>query len=154
MCETIRVLVVDDHPVVREGLCALIAAAPGMALAGAAADGEEAVRLAGALAPDVVVMDLMLPRLGGIAAIGAIKAYRPETQVLVFSGYADDDKVLGAVKVGALGYLIKDAAPGDVLRAIREVARGEASLHPAVARRLIREINHAPGLPPAEEQLT
>ncbi|MEN9933570.1 MAG: putative transcriptional regulatory protein YxjL [Chloroflexota bacterium] len=152
MCESVRVLVVDDHPIVRQGLRALIAATPGLVPVGEAGDGDEAVRLAAAAQPDVIVMDLVMPGSDGVAAIGELKSLCPDTRVLVFTGYADDEKVLGAIRMGALGYLLKDSSPQDVLRAIREVARGEASLHPAVARRLIHELNQDQG--PHGEPLT
>jgi NarL family two-component system response regulator LiaR len=154
MCETIRVLVADDHAIVREGLRALISTEPGMELLGEAADGEETVRLAKALRPDVILLDLMMPRKDGLAAIRDLKEQNGDVRVLVLTSFADDDKVFGAIKTGALGYLLKDSAPREVLRAIREVARGEASLHPTIARKLIRELNQPAPLPAAEEPLT
>ena len=154
MCETIRVLVADDHAIVREGLRALISTEPGMELLGEAADGEETVRLAEVLRPDVILLDLMMPRKDGLAAIRDLKEHNPDVHVLVLTSFADDDKVFGAIKTGALGYLLKDSAPQEVLRAIREVARGEASLHPTIARKLIRELNQPARLPSTEEPLT
>jgi NarL family two-component system response regulator LiaR len=154
MCETIRVLVADDHAIVREGLRALISTEPGMELLGEAADGEETVRLAKALRPDVILLDLMMPRKDGLAAIRDLKEHNCDVRVLVLTSFADDDKVFGAIKTGALAYLLKDSAPREVLRAIREVARGEASLHPTIARKLIRELNQPAPLPAAEEPLT
>jgi NarL family two-component system response regulator LiaR len=154
MCETIRVLIADDHAIVREGLRALISTEPGMELLGEAADGEETVRLAKALRPDVILLDLMMPRKDGLAAIRDLKEQNSDVRVLVLTSFADDDKVFGAIKTGALGYLLKDSAPQEVLRAIREVARGEASLHPTIARKLIRELNQPAPLPAAEEPLS
>jgi NarL family two-component system response regulator LiaR len=154
MCETIRVLIADDHAIVREGLRALIGTEPGMRLLGEAADGEETVRLARELRPDVILLDLVMPRKDGLAAIRELKQHDPDVHVLVLTSFADDEKVFGAIKTGALGYLLKDTAPQEVLRAIREVARGEASLHPTIARKLIRELNQPAPLPPAEEPLT
>jgi NarL family two-component system response regulator LiaR len=154
MCETIRVLVADDHAIVREGLRALISTEPGMELLGEAADGQEIVRLAEVLQPDVILLDLVMPRMDGLAAIRLLKAHNPDVHILVLTSFAEDDKVFGAIKTGALGYLLKDSTPQEVLRAIREVARGEASLHPTIARKLIRELNQPDRLPPTEEPLT
>jgi NarL family two-component system response regulator LiaR len=153
MCEIIRVLVADDHAIVREGLRALIGTEPGMEFVGEAADGAETVRLAELLRPDVILLDLVMPHKDGLAAIRELKAHNPDVHILVLTSFAEDDKVFGAIKTGALGYLLKDSAPREVLRAIREVARGEASLHPTIARRLIREFNHPERLP-TEEPLT
>jgi NarL family two-component system response regulator LiaR len=147
-------LIADDHAIVREGLRALITTEPGMVLVGEAADGEEALRLAQALQPDVILLDLVMPRKDGLATIRDLKAYNPNVHVLVLTSFADDEKVFGAIKTGALGYLLKDSAPHEVLQAIREVARGEASLHPTVARKLIRELNQPITQPPTDEPLT
>ena len=154
MCETIRVLIADDHAIVREGLRALITTEPGMELVGEAADGEEALRLAHTLEPDVILLDLVMPYKDGIATLGELKAHKPDTRVLVLTSFADDAKVFGAIKAGALGYLLKDSAPHDLLRAIREVARDEASLHPTIARKVIRELSQPVSLPLIEEPLT
>lgn len=155
MCETIRVLVADDHAIVRWGLRALLASEPGFDLVGEAADGAEAVQLATQLNPDVILLDMVMPHMDGLETIDALKAQNPRVRILVLSSFADDDKVFGAIKTGALGYLVKDCTPQEVLRAIREVARGEASLHPTVARKLIRELNQEPGsLSSAGEPLT
>jgi NarL family two-component system response regulator LiaR len=154
MNPSIRVLIADDHAVVREGLHALIGTEPGMAVVGEAADGIEAVDQARALAPDVILMDLMMPRLDGIGAIEAIKAERADARILVLTSFAEDEKVFGAIKAGALGYLLKEAAPPELLQAIRDVAAGEAALHPAIARKVIRELARPPDLPPTEEPLT
>jgi NarL family two-component system response regulator LiaR len=154
MCETIRVLIADDHAIVREGLRALIATEPGMALVGEAADGEEALRLANILEPDVILLDLVMPHKDGIATICELKAQGLGARVLVLTSFADDEKVFGAIKAGALGYLLKDSTPHDLLQAIREVARDEASLHPAIARKVIRELSQPVPLPLIEEPLT
>ena len=154
MTEEIRVLIVDDHAVVREGLRALIDTEPGMELAGEAADGVEAVTQAQTLQPDVILLDLMMPRKGGIEAIGEIMAADAGARILVLTSFAEDDKVFTAIKAGALGYLLKDASPSELLQAIRDVYRGEPSMHPTIARKLMRELRRPAELPPTEEPLT
>ena len=150
----IRVLIADDHAVVREGLRGLITSEPGMEVVGEAADGVEAVLKARTLQPDVILLDLMMPRMSGLEAIGEIKSENPEARILVITSFAEDNKVFPAIKTGALGYLLKDSSPQQLLQAIREVSRGESSLHPTIARKLIREISQPRDLPPAEEPLT
>jgi NarL family two-component system response regulator LiaR len=150
----IRVLIADDHPVVREGLRGLITSEPGMEVVGEAADGFEAVEKARSLQPDVILLDLMMPRMSGLEAIGEIKRENPEARILVITSFAEDNKVFPAIKTGALGYLLKDSSPQQLLQAIREVSRGESSLHPTIARKLIREISRPSDLPPAEKPLT
>ena len=154
MTEPIRILIADDHAVVREGLRALIATEPGLELVGEARDGVEVVDKAHLLRPDVILMDLVMPRQDGIEAIRQIKASAPETHILVFTSFAEDNKVFPAIKAGALGYLLKDSEPADLLRAIRDVRRGESSLHPTIARKLIAELNQAPDRPLTEDPLT
>jgi NarL family two-component system response regulator LiaR len=150
----IRILVVDDHAVVREGLRALIDSEPGMTLVGEAADGEQAVQRARSLQPDVILMDLVMPRKGGIEAIGEIVGENPDLRILVLTSFAEDDKVFPAIKAGALGYLLKDSSAEELLRAIRDVHRGEPSMHPTVAHKLMRELQRPSDLPPTEEPLT
>jgi len=152
--ESIRVLIADDHAVVREGLRALITSEPGMEVVGQAADGAEAVLKARSLHPDVILLDLVMPRKGGLEAIGEIKRENPEARILVLTSFAEDDKVFPAIKTGALGYLLKDSSPQELLQAVREVYQGESSLHPTIARKLIRELSQPSELPPAEEPLT
>lgn len=155
MTETsIRVLIADDHAVVREGLRALIASEPGMEVAGEAADGVEAALKARSLQPDVVLLDLVMPRKSGIEAINEIKQENPLARILVLTSFAEDDKVFPAIKAGALGYLLKDCSPQELLQAIRDTYLGESSLHPSIARKLIHELSRPSGLPPAEEPLT
>lgn len=155
MPDAIRVLIADDHAVVREGLRALLASEPGLELAGEAADGREAVTKALSLRPDVILLDMVMPRLNGLEALTEIRSQDPRARVLILTSFAEDEHVFPAIKAGALGYLLKDTSPGELLQAVRHVARGEASLHPAIARRLIRELNQPPAdRPPAPDPLT
>ncbi len=150
----IRVLIADDHAVVREGLRLLINSEPGMEVVGQAADGVEAVLAARSLNPDVILLDLVMPRKNGIEAIAEIRQEKPTAHILVLTSFAEDDKVFPAIKAGALGYLLKDSSPNELLQAIRETSRGESSLHPTIARKLIRELSQPSDLPPAAEPLT
>jgi two-component system, NarL family, response regulator LiaR len=152
--ERIRILIADDHAVVRHGLRALIATEPDLELVGEAADGVEAVDLYARLRPAVTLMDMAMPRKTGLEAICDIKRVDPEARILVLTSFAEDDQVFPAIKAGATGYLLKDAAPRELLQAIRDVERGDVSLHPAIARKLVGELKRPPDLPPAEEQLT
>ena len=154
MTETIRILIADDHAIVREGLRWLIDTEPGIELVGEAADGVEAVLKARSLQPDVILLDLVMPRKGGIEAIAEIKQENPEARILVLTSFAEDDKVFPAIQAGALGYLLKDSSPQELLKAIREVYQGESSLHPTIARKLIGELNRPSDLPATEEPLT
>ena len=150
----IRILIADDHPVVRRGLRSLIGVKVGLELVGEAADGVQAVEMARALQPDVILIDLVMPRKGGMEAIAEIKAHNPHARILVLTSFADDDQVFPAIKAGALGYLLKDSSPKMLLQAIHAVYRGETSLHPTIARKLIQELHQPPTLPPTEAPLT
>jgi NarL family two-component system response regulator LiaR len=154
MTENIRILIADDHAVVREGLRALIEVETGMELVGEAADGIEAVQKARSLHPDVILLDLVMPRMGGIEAIGEIKEEDPGARILVVTSFAEDDKVFPAIKAGALGYLLKDSTPRELIQAIRDVYQSEPTMHPTIARKLMRELQRPPKLPPTEEPLT
>ena len=154
MSDVIRILIADDHAIVREGLRSLIATESGMELVGEATDGVEAVTQARLLQPDVILMDMAMPRKDGLTAIREIKQELPDARILVVTSFAEDDKVFPAIKSGALGYLLKDSAPHDLLNAIRSVYRGEVSLHPTIARKLIRELNQPTDLPPTSDPLT
>lgn len=154
MAEVIRVLVVDDHVIVREGLRWLMTTEPGIELVGEAGDGVEAVAKAHDLQPDVILMDLVMPRKDGITAILEIKAEQPEARILVLTSFAEDEQVFPAIKAGALGYLLKDTSPHALLKAIRDVYAGTPSMHPVVARKLIQELQRPPDLPPTPEPLT
>jgi NarL family two-component system response regulator LiaR len=136
----IRVLIADDHAVVRQGLRTFLDLQEEIAVVGEAADGEEALAAVDRLAPDVVLMDLVMPRLDGIEAIRRIRERSPATRVIVLTSFGDDDKVFPAVRAGAAGYLLKDVQPQELVRAIRTVQDGQALLHPSVAARLMEEI--------------
>jgi DNA-binding NarL/FixJ family response regulator len=137
---TTRVLVVDDQTVVRDGLILLLGLLPGMEVVGAAADGAQALELVAAHLPDVVLMDLRMPRMDGVEATRRIRASHPSVQVVVLTTYADDDSVFSALKAGARGFLTKDAGAEEIARAIIAVRDGEAQLDPSVQRRLVEAL--------------
>lgn len=144
----IRVLLVDDHAVVRKGLRALLDREAGVEVAGEAEDGERAVRAAATLQPDVILMDLEMPGIGGVEATRQIVESRPESRIVVLSSHSAEEDVFPALKAGAVGYLLKHSAPEDVLQAIRQAQQGETALHPAIARMVLRELHHpAPAKP-------
>ncbi|MDP2661538.1 MAG: response regulator transcription factor [Dehalococcoidia bacterium] len=151
--ETIHVLIADDHPIVREGLRALISGQRDMVVVGEAADGQEAVEKVRELNPDVMLLDLVMPGVDGIAAIVQVLRESPDVRILVLTSYSEDDKVISAIRAGALGYLLKDSSPGELLEAIRQVSRGQASLPPAVTLKLIREFTRPQAEPAAGEEL-
>ncbi len=136
----IRLLVVDDHPVVRDGLRGMFAGDPGFEVVGEAGDGAEALELTERLRPDVVLMDLRMPRMDGVAAIRAMGERGLPARVLVLTTYDTDSDVLPAVKAGATGYLLKDTAREELFRAVRSASRGESVLSPAVATRLLGQV--------------
>jgi DNA-binding NarL/FixJ family response regulator len=140
----IRVMIVDDHPVVRNGLIGMFDGDDEFEVVGEAGDGAEAVRRAGALAPDVILMDLRMPTMDGVAAISALAAADSPARVLVLTTYDTDSDVLSAIEAGATGYLLKDAPPAELFRAVRAAASGDAVLAPAVATRLVGQLR-APG---------
>lgn len=133
----IRVLVADDHSVVRQGLRMFLLVQPDMEMVGEAQNGREAVALVDQLAPDVVLMDLLMPQMNGIEATAAIKAARPETQVLVLTTFLEDQRVAEAIQAGAVGFLLKEVEAEELVRAVRGAARGEPQLHPDAARMLM-----------------
>ena len=144
MTPAIRVLLVDDHPVVRQGLRALLSTQDGIAVVGEAGDGEAAVVAAERLSPDVVLMDVVMPGMDGVAALRLIGERRPHTRVVMLTSYADERQAMEAVDAGASGFLLKDASPRDVASAIRAAHRGEAVLHPSVAAKLLAERRRPP----------
>src|SRR3954451_20666281 len=141
MADSIRLLIVDDHAVVRQGLKAFLATEADIDLLGEASNGREAVDHAGKLMPDVVLMDLVVPELDGIGATAAIKQALPQIEVLVMTSFIEDEKVFGAMRAGATGYVLKAADPDVVVAAIRSAAAGESPLDPRVVRRLMQEFN-------------
>jgi two-component system, NarL family, response regulator LiaR len=149
MPQKIRVLVTDDHAIVRKGISALLATEPDIEVVGEASDGAEAVARAQALKPDVVLMDLVMPKMDGIEATRTITGLLKGTRVLVLTSFAADDKVFPAIKAGALGYLLKDSGPFDLLQGIRQVHRGQPTLEPSIASKVLFELAH-----PAKDQLT
>ncbi|HEY2042138.1 MAG TPA: response regulator transcription factor [Jatrophihabitans sp.] len=152
----VRVLIVDDQAVVRLGFCAMLEAQPDMAVVGTAADGEEAVRLARETHPDVVMMDVRMPRMGGIDATHAVQKLADPPRVLILTTFDLDDYVFEALRAGASGFLLKDATPEQILDAVRVVASGEALLAPSVTRRLVEQFAARPKLvsPPQLAHLT
>jgi two-component system, NarL family, response regulator LiaR len=154
MSEIIRVLIVDDHPVVRRGIKSLLGEEEDIQVVGEAVNGKDALEKVGALLPDVVLMDLVMPEMGGIEAIEKITAAYSKVRILVMTSFAADDKVFPSIKAGALGYLLKDSDPEDLIRMIRQVYRGELSIHPSIARKVIQELNRPPQEPLTPSPLT
>lgn len=154
MTEPIRVLIADDHPVVRQGLSVMLAAQPDMELVAEAADGEEAVRLSQKTKPDVIIMDLKMPVKDGLTAISEIDQLKLHAQILVLTSFPEDDLVFDAIKAGAMGFLLKDSLPEELVEAIRAVHNGNTALHPVIARKLMQEIKRPPELLGAEGLLT
>ncbi len=154
MAVPIRVLIVDDHAIVRKGIRALLSREHEIEVIGEAADGAEAIDQARSLDPDVILMDLVMPKLDGIEAIKQIVAGPSRACILVLTSFAADDKVFPAIKAGALGYLLKDSGPDELVQAIHQVYRGEPSLDPSIARKLLQELSHPPKTTPTTVPLT
>ncbi|MEV8526486.1 MULTISPECIES: response regulator transcription factor [unclassified Streptomyces] len=147
----IRVVVADDQSVVREGIVMLLGLLPGVDVVGSARDGEEAVARTAELAPDIVLMDLRMPRCDGVEATRRIRADHPGTEVVVLTTYADDDSLFAALRAGARGYLTKDAGGEEIIKAIQDVLAGQAGLAPSVQRRLLERVTAPPSVvAPAE----
>jgi DNA-binding NarL/FixJ family response regulator len=144
MTEPITVMIVDDHAVVRQGIRALLDAEGGFQVVGEAGSGGEAALLAADLAPDVVLMDLVMPEMDGVTATRLIKQQSPRSQVIVLTSYHEDEHVYPAIRAGALSYLLKSVGLDELVGAVRKAARGEATLHPHVAARLAQELHGAP----------
>ena len=147
---SIRVLVVDDHAVVREGLRTFLSLQDGLEVVGEAADGEAAVRVAEQLRPDVVLMDLVMPRQDGVAAMRELRRRLPGTRVIVLTSFTEDQRLLPAIQAGAAGYLLKSVQPAELARAVRAAHAGEVLIDPSVAARLVEAIAQPAGEPPAE----
>lgn len=144
----IKVFLVDDHAIVRDGIRAVLNTEPGIQVIGEATNGREAVSKVLSYQPDITLMDLVMPEMDGIEAITQILQQQPQARILVLTSFATDDKVFPAIKAGAMGYLLKDTDSEDLVRAIHQVHRGESSLHPKIARKLLHEISAAT-IPPA-----
>jgi two-component system, NarL family, response regulator LiaR len=151
---TIRVLICDDHSIVRKGIGALLATRPGLEVVGEASTGLEAISQAEVLHPDIILMDLMMPEMDGIEATRQLTSRQPSVRILVLTSFVADDKVFPAIKAGALGYLLKDSSPDELVNAIRQVARGEPSLEPTIARRLLLELHQTSQAGLASDPLT
>ncbi|KUN00738.1 LuxR family transcriptional regulator [Streptomyces yokosukanensis] len=149
-----RVVVADDQTVVREGIVMLLGLLPGVEVVGAAGDGEEAVQLVGELSPDVVLMDLRMPRCDGVEATRRIRTQYPDTQVVVLTTYADDESLFPALRAGARGYLTKDAGGDEIVRAVESVLSGDAGLSPSVQRRLLERLSQPEPSPQATTEAT
>lgn len=154
MTKPIRIFMADDHAIVRKGLRTLIESESDMEVIGEASDGVETVLKVRSLQPDVILMDLVMPRQGGVEAIIEIKKENPDARILVLTSFAEEEQVFSAIKAGALGYLLKDTSPEQLLQAIHDVYRGESSLHPTIALKLIRELRQPSNLPRTNDPLT
>ncbi len=151
----IRILIVDDHAVVREGLRAFLELQDGLEVVGEAADGESAVQQALALIPDVILMDLLMPQRDGLDAMRELRHRLPDSRVIVLTSFLDEERVLPAIQAGAAGYLLKNVEPSELARAITAAHRGEAIIDPTAAARLVEALAHGASLPgPVEERLT
>lgn len=136
----IHVVLVDDHAVVRQGLRFLLEQQADIEVIGEGKDGAQGVELVTSLLPDVVLLDLLMPKMDGITAVREMKRATPSTQIIILTSYYEDDQVFGAIKAGAISYLLKDTSPEELVEAVRAAARGEGVLHPMVAARVLREM--------------
>jgi NarL family two-component system response regulator LiaR len=150
----IRVFIADDHAIVRKGIRAVLEIVPDIEVVGEAENGRDAVYRVEELEPDVILMDLVMPEMDGIEAIRRIREHQPEARILVLTTFAGEDKIFPAIKAGALGYHLKDSRPEELARAIRQVHRGESSLHPIIARKVLEELSRPSSRPPTPDPLT
>jgi two-component system, NarL family, response regulator LiaR len=139
----IRVVIVDDHAIVREGLRFLFEQQPDIEVVGEGEDGSQAIALIEEQRPDVLLLDLLMPRVHGVEVIRQIKRLSPQTQILVLTSFAEDELLFGAIQAGALSYLLKDTRPEDLISAVQAAAKGESTLHPLVAKRVLREMRQS-----------
>lgn len=154
MSRPIRILIVDDHTVVRDGLNALLSAESGMKVVGEAANGLEAVKLAGETQPDVVLLDLVMPSMDGVQAAREIKKVYPAARILVLTSFAENHMVFSAIKAGASGYIMKDTSSDDLIQAIRDTYLGKAALGPDIARKLMEELQEGGAVDSRPNELT
>jgi NarL family two-component system response regulator LiaR len=154
MTAPIRVLIADDHAILRKGVRALLSTEPDIEVVGETGDGLETVAQAQALRPDVILMDLVMPEMDGIEATRRITAEQPGVRILVLTSFAADDKVFPAIKAGALGYILKDSGPDELVQAIHQVYRGQPSLEPSIALKLLQELSHPSQRPLTPEPLS
>ncbi len=150
MTDPIKVLIADDHQVVRQGLRTFLELHEDIVVVGEAGDGVMAVEMARSLAPDIILMDLVMPRMDGVAATKEIKSFGPRTQVIALTSFTEDGQVFPAIEAGAASYLLKDVSPDALVEAIRAVHRGETRLHPDVARKLLEQVAHPASLPSSD----
>ncbi len=154
MSDAIKVYITDDHPIVRRGIKQLLDTEADIEVIGEATNGREVIADMDKLKPNIVLMDLVMPVMDGIEAIRQIKISHPQIQILVLTSFATDDKVFPAIKAGALGYLIKDTGPEELVRAIRQVHQGQLTLHPTIAQKLLKELTLTSERPPSPDPLT
>jgi NarL family two-component system response regulator LiaR len=152
--QIIRVLVVDDHAIIRKGIRAVLELVPDIDLVGEAENGLQAVTLEKELNPDVILMDLMMPDMDGIAAIKEIKKQQPKARILVLTNFAGEEMIFPAIKSGAVGYHLKDSSPETLIDAIRQVSQGVASLHPSIAKKVLDELHNTGKQKLSDEPLT
>lgn len=152
--DKIRILLVDDHPVVREGLGAMIETQPDMEVVGEASDGQEGVQQAKLLRPNVVLMDLQMPKMGGVEAIQKIRQENTSAEVIILTTYDSDEHIFSGLEAGAKGYLLKGASKNDLFRAIRAASKGESLLEPAVASKLVERFTQLARKGPADDKLS
>ncbi len=150
----IRILIVDDHAIVRKGTGALLSEIEGITVVGEASNGEEAIEQVNALQPDVILMDLMMPQMDGIEAIRVILSQQPHARILALTSFTSDEKIMAAIKAGALGYFLKDGDPSDLVKAIRQIHRGEPALPPHITHRVMLSLSQPSSDAPPIETLT
>lgn len=154
MPENIKVLIVDDHPVVRSGLSTMLSSEEGMEVVGVACNGVEGVEKAFSLDPDVILMDLVMPKKDGVEAITEIKERNPEAKILVLTSYSDDNKIIHSIQAGATGYILKDSSPDELLDAVRQVDEKQPFMQPQILAKLMEGLKHQPEEQDSRARLT